>query len=419
MGCAWLGALGRLGEHRASFLGAWLLAGLGYVLALRSLRSEGMATSCRRTTVGILTVAVALRILALALPASDDVARYLWEGRLQQLGGSPYELAPADAAETFARARIDPQRVLVNHPELTTIYPPLAQLLFRGVAAVSYDPMVWKLLMGLVDLGVIVALLVWQRSRELPASSLLAYAWHPLPVVAFAGEGHLDAVLLLGTTLAFLAAARGRAGALGAAWAGAVGTKLAPLVLAPVFVPFLGVRGWLTLAAVFAGCVAAFPEAGAGLWRVGVEFGTQMRHNGSVAALLGLVLPPRTAAVSAAALFLLGTGWSMRRPWREPWEQGLFLTALLLLVSPTVHPWYFTWLVPYFVSYRAPAFVGLTLTGGIAYVAYGYAAQDSIFRLPAGWVVLEYLPLVLMGISLSGRRWFRDRISSAPHPPVR
>ena len=61
---------------------------------------------------------------------------------------------------------------------------------------------------------------------------MLIYAWHPLPLWEFTAHGHIDAVAALCLVLALLAAARGRSGWAGAAFAGAFLVKYWPVYLA-------------------------------------------------------------------------------------------------------------------------------------------------------------------------------------------
>ena len=54
----------------------------------------------------------------------------------------------------------------------------------------------------------IACLIALLRRRGLPATRVLLYAWHPLPVWEFAGTGHVDALAIGLLMLAFLAASR-------------------------------------------------------------------------------------------------------------------------------------------------------------------------------------------------------------------
>ncbi len=79
----------------------------------------------------ILGTAVLLRLIALAAPVflSDDINRYIWDGRVQAAGINPYRYIPTDP-------ELEPLRDPLIFPNINrnnyapTIYPPVAQMLF-------------------------------------------------------------------------------------------------------------------------------------------------------------------------------------------------------------------------------------------------------------------------------------------------
>jgi hypothetical protein len=80
----------------------------------------------------IIILAAVFRILFLFRPPdlSDDIYRYLWDG-LQTLNGhNPYAAAPSAIPHHDETSRS--LLALINHPDLVTIYPPGAQLVFAG-----------------------------------------------------------------------------------------------------------------------------------------------------------------------------------------------------------------------------------------------------------------------------------------------
>src|SRR5262249_49122542 len=123
-------------------------------------------------------------------------------GRVLLHGGNPYRQSPLDPALAGLRdSRIFPG---VNHPELATIYPPLAEAGFAVVAAIS--PTIpafkaWVLLHDLVLVGLLVALLA--RSGRSAAFAAI-YAWNPLVLVEYAGSGHNDPTGMVWLVLALL-----------------------------------------------------------------------------------------------------------------------------------------------------------------------------------------------------------------------
>jgi hypothetical protein len=196
-----------------------------------------------------------------------DFYRYLWDGRVTSSGFNPYHFSPwqvRDAApednpppELIALARLARQSESVttifqrvHYPEVPTVYPPAAQLIFAVVArwTPADEPLlVHVLIMKAVLLGFDVAtigvLIVLFRHLGLPASWCVTYAWCPLVLKEFANSGHLDSIAVFFTTLAFVLLIRFRhffgayAGA--ASLGAAILAKSYPVILLPT------VAGWL------------------------------------------------------------------------------------------------------------------------------------------------------------------------------
>lgn len=184
------------------------LAGIPVCLALYQLRSRPTLSPGATLTL-LWTGGITLRILGLSVPPSlsDDLYRYLWEGHVIQHGFNPFLLAPSspllDAIHT-------PLRSLVNHPEIPSVYPPVAQALFVLLDATRLGGMAAQLLFTGWDLGLLYALTKLQRREGRPLWPLFAYAWHPLAALESASSGHLDsaAICLLVAGLLFLTPAR-------------------------------------------------------------------------------------------------------------------------------------------------------------------------------------------------------------------
>ena len=353
-----------------SFLAIVLLQGAVYLAAVCLVWRAG---SSRQIVLGIAAIAVLMRIpIVLAPPAlSTDVYRYVWDGRVMAAGINPYRYAPAD-----------PQLAALRDPDIfpninradtaVTIYPPLAEAIFLAVTRVSESATAMKAAMVGFEIITFV-LLVDLLTREcLPTGRVAVYAWHPLPLWEFAGNGHIDAALIALVVVALWAARRGRRGLTGLFLAGATLTKLYPAVLLPAVY-----RRWnWTMPTVFAAVivVAYLPFIGVG-WRVlgflpGYAAEEGFDAGGSGFYLLALLrqLPPlaelsgRAYAIAAAAILIaLGAaiifiGDAPRKPFIAA---ALLGTTLIVLVSPH-YPWYFAWLIVF--ACFVPSFALLWLT---------------------------------------------------------
>lgn len=213
------------------FVATALAHGAAYAVACALLlRRGGLAFRLG----AVLIVALVLRGLAMT-PApnlSTDAFRYVWDGRIQAAGYSPYTHVPADPK--LAHLRDDAVYPHINQKErAVTIYPPAAELLFRAAQWVGDDVGAIRVVMLALDFAVIGTLLALLARLGLPLNRVALYAWHPLPLWEFAGHGHIDAAATLLIVLGLLAAVRGRQGATGAIFAIAALTKYFPLVLLP------------------------------------------------------------------------------------------------------------------------------------------------------------------------------------------
>ncbi len=139
----------------------------------------------------ILLLGFGLRLLLLPLPPtlSDDVFRYLWDGKVAGAGFNPYELAP-DAPELL-NLRDDLWQTL-PHRDVASVYPPLALTLFSIAARFPWPIFLWKLLLIAADLTTCFFLSRLAILRRGDCGAAIWYAWNPLVTLEIAGMGHVD-----------------------------------------------------------------------------------------------------------------------------------------------------------------------------------------------------------------------------------
>lgn len=356
---------------------------------------------------GVLILALAMRLIPLLGPPllSSDVYRYVWDGRVQAAGINSYRYHPADPALAFLRDRaVYPN---INRAiEAPTIYPPAAQGLFRLTAAVSPGVTGMKIVMVVAE-GIAGAfLLALLRRAGLPAARLAIYAWAPLPVWEFAGDGHVDAASLAWIGAALLAAATGRQALAGVALAGGGLTKVLPLAIAPALWRQRD-RGWdwrLPLAAVVAIAVAYLPYIGVG-WRVlgylpgyGAEEGLE---NGAGVLWLRLVALagqlPRWVGLAwfvlAGAALLALAAWVAWRPTpadgagrtRALGRRALLLAGATMLAVTPHYAWYLCWIAYLAALCAEPWALCLTALAPLLYLdpQHNQALWPTLVFLPA------------------------------------
>jgi len=382
---SWRGALGTLQA-------LMLLAFAFYALAL--LRRARYA-AIPGVSAAVFAVALAARLALVTAPPglSDDIDRYVWEGRVLAHGGDPWRQRPLDPALAPLRdARVFPR---VNHPELATVYPPLAEAGFALVASVSPTVLAMKAWVVLNDLALVLVLLLWARRRGEGGMDVVAYAWNPLVLLEYAGNGHHDPTAMVWLGLAFLLAARRPVASALALAAGAL-VKLVPLLA----LPFLWGR-WPWRARVTCALLLAIGLAAFGLATRGADSGLsayweRWRNNELVFHYLEAWTRSFVAA-RAIALGLVAAAivFALRRRWRPPRATALAI-GTALIVGPVLHPWYLGWVLMFAPLAPSAPWLLLSCTALLNYGVFAPPPEGAAFHLALGWKWVEYgLPLAV------------------------
>ena len=123
----------------------------------------------------------------------------------------------------------------INHPEVSTIYPPFSELVFLIVYLIFPGPITFKVLFTLFDLGTAFLLFRLLKRRDVPTEALIVYLWSPLVVVEVAGSAHVDAMAIFWMVGAMLWVEMDKPIRASAALALSILSKPFALALIPVF----------------------------------------------------------------------------------------------------------------------------------------------------------------------------------------
>ncbi|NNF27621.1 MAG: DUF2029 domain-containing protein [Gemmatimonadetes bacterium] len=295
-----------------------------------------------------LAVLMRLSLLPLTPELSDDVYRYLWDGHVQLQGISPYLYPPGHAALEGLRSAWHP---LINHPDVPTIYPPLAQLAFLLVGLLGGTVWSAKILWTAFDLLAGGVLIEAARRRGLPVARIaVLYLWSPLLIVETAWSAHFDALGLFWLSLALLWSAPPKADhpvRVGVAVGAATLTKFAPAALLPVLLRRYGVRSLLAWLLVVVGLYVPFVHVGLGPLTEGLRtYSEHWTANEGAFRLIAAVVEDPVGSRTVASGFVLAA--VVVAAWRRFHlaRAMVWIIGAGLLFSPTVHPWYVLWVLP-------------------------------------------------------------------------
>eukprot|EP01037_Dinobryon_pediforme_P001950 gene1950-1983_t len=363
-----------IAQHMGDPFASWWFRGLiaasvpVYLLACRRVLKAAKPPSLLL----VLGVAVGLRAALLFAPPllSSDIYRYVWDGRVQDSGINPYLYLPVDPA--LAALRDEAIYLHINRADYApTIYPPAAQMIFAAVSAISDSVLAMKAAMVAFEALAMVCLIRLLTKIGRPPAQVLIYAWNPVALWEFAGNGHVDAAAIGLIALALLL--RGdarRTGLAGIALGAATLVKFLPIALAAAI--WRNGRPGLRLTLGGLGVVAALYGAyaiwdGAGLKVLGFlgSYGDEegLASGTGIWALAGLGLLtqlPATAAkayLAATALLLAALGgWIAFRPRPSAGSpadiqrycaDAAFLAVVLMTALSPHYAWYFAWLASF------------------------------------------------------------------------
>lgn len=403
--------------------------------------------SQKRLMLWILLIGATLRGLMLfSTPILEvDFNRYLWDGAVTAHGFNPYEFSPdeiraSQTAKTTVPAQLtrlsqQPGATInrINHSYLRTIYPPVTQAAFAIAHWIGpWRLFAWRIVLLIADLATVVILLSLLKYLSLSPLWISIYWLNPLLIKEIFNSGHMDLLVFPFLLYAILLSLRHKPQAAMIPLALAVGVKIWPVVLLPVFLRPLwpNVRKMARAMIVFT-IIAAVLFAPIYLSGLGENSGFNAYSNrwelndsafklfvwGAIPVLKTFGFHPgHSQFVARVVTGLLLIGWiafltlqNTRKP-QQIIDQCLLIIAAMFLLSPTQFPWYATWMIPLLViSPRKPLLL-LTALLPLYYLWHYFDAMGKV-DIFNNWIVwIEFVPVWLLLI----RDWRLKRKCSIP-----
>ena len=368
----------------------------------------------KKTIVFFIYVGVLLRFLLLfTLPhLSDDVYRFIWDGRLLINGHNPFNYLPSYYIENQIEITGINEALFnqLNSPEYFTIYPPVAQSVFAFACwlfpnNIFASAITMKVFLFLCEVGSLFFIKKLLDHFSISLKNILLYALNPLIIIELCGNLHFEAAMIFFLLVSVFFLVKNKSLTLSAiAMALSVASKLLPLI----FLPFLIRRlGWKKSFQYFAitgvVIVLLFLPLVNGVFIK--NFGESLdlyfqkfEFNASIYYLLrwlGYQLKGynwiQEVGPILALLVLLGilavAFFEKKLDWKNIFGKMLFAICLYLAMATIVHPWYVSLpiVLCLFTRFRFPI-----LWSGVVFLTYiNYSYVDYTENL---WVVaLEYI----------------------------
>ena len=406
----------------------------------------------RRTAVALILLGgIVMQVAAVSAPPqnSNDLYRYVWDGKVQAAGIDPYQYVPtasrlaglrneflfyprgeycvrASYVSRHPAAELAPGCTRINRPTVPTIYPPVAEAYFLGVHYLpdggdSSTPIQATTALAAVLVTVLLLFGLKRLGRDVRMAAL--WSWCPTVALEAGNSAHVD-VIAVGITAAavlLLATARTtRRTVIGGILLGlAIATKMTPALAAPALLR----RRWVTVAgaAGSAFTLVYVPH----VLRVGGKVigflpGYLQQENyttGTRYGIIGLFITgPLASAVAVLILAAIALAVLQFSDPDRPWRGAVVMTAGALAVTTPHYQWYSLLLVMLVALDGRPEW--LAFAAG----AY-YAAEPNLGRYSIPWrlhdAIAYGVPLLIVAAGWLVRyELARRAVTAGPRPTV-
>lgn len=357
--------------------------------------------------------AAAAQVFLVATPPtlSDDMYRYVWDGRVQAQGISPYRYQPDAPELEYLRDREVWRSI--NRKQAVTVYPPGAELAFAFLWRVRPDSIRWTqtamALGGLLAGGLLIGLL---RALKRSTARVLIFLWSPLLAFETAHSAHVDGLvlpLLVGT---WWARVRERDTLVGFLLGLATAIKIYPAILLPaLWRPRHARRRWqmpLAFALTIVACYMPYVTvSGSGALGYLPKYFRERFNMGLAGELIPRLIqrgidPNLGMFVLLAGALSILAAWMVFRPARDTEEalrRCVWLIGAFTLLTQNLFSWYMLWLLPLVALFlrpgrllglRADAWTGWWLFCGLVALSYTFFVSWR----PVRWALwAQFIPL--------------------------
>jgi len=398
------------------FFSAFILYGIACFISLQAAEVD------RGTRFGIIAFAVLMQgILIFSRPTlTDDMYRYVWDGRVQAQGISPYRYPP-NAPELLSLRDKDIYPS-INRKPVVTVYPPAAEAAYFLLWRIWPDNVHWfqaamaagSLLAGILLIGLLSDL------GYSPARALI-FLWSPLLVFETAHAAHVDGLVLPFLVGAWWARVRNKDVLTGFLLAIATAMKFYPALLLPFLWRLQDGKGrWIT-PLTFAMAIGLFyaPYVLTSETSVLGYLPHYFRETFNISPLVSMLnrvldgihlnIPYRLLGLSMGGI-LVSAIWCVLQPAPDAemaLRRCIWPIGIVTLLSQDLFAWYMLWLLPLIAVFlqssnikwkmftlpKMDAWVGWWLFCGLVGLSYTFFIK---WKPVSSAIQVEFIPLYLI-----------------------
>lgn len=347
-----------------------------------------------------------ITLLPTAYTTSDDIHRYLWEGKVLVNGYNPFTTPPEDSTLNYLR---DDNYEKVTFKNMPAIYPPFSQTVFALNYLVAGNSVYFlKIIYLFFEVLTLIFLLKLLLLKAKNPKYILLYAWLPLPIMEYFINAHLDPIGITFIVLFLYYFEKSKFNISSVMLALAFLSKILAVLLLPLIIKKTGYKKAFIFYAVFLlTCIIFYlpfvsgnPDVLKGLFR----YLQHWEFNGSVYNLLKLFFTRGDIAHLLCAGLLSVSVLVVSFKYKEFMNAVFTVFLLIIIFSTTVYPWYLGWIAA--LNVFSPFYSILSLFFTINFSNFTPLAPKWK-EYPIVWII-EYFPFYSLLIYDLWRRRVKD-----------
>lgn len=372
---------------------SFILFFLAYYLITKKLSADfSNDKSDRKILFLIITFGMIFRLTLIptSYTTSDDVHRYLWEGKVILNGFNPYTTPPEDSSLVHLR---DDNYKKVTFKHIPAIYPPLSQIVFvLNQFTAGNSTIFLKFIYLIFELITLIFLLKFLSLKGKDTKLILLYAWLPLPILEYFNNAHIDVIGITFLIMFLYYFEKQKYNLSSVLSAFAFLSKLLALLLLPLVIKKLGLKksiifyGVFLLVSIifylpfFSGNIDGF----AGLFK----YLSHWEFNGSVYNLIKIIFSSGQTARIVCAVLLSFSVLIIAIRYNDFTKAAFAVFLCVIIFSTTLYPWYLGWIAA--LNIFNPFFSVMSLFFTINFSNFTPLAEKWK-EYPIVWII-QYIP---------------------------
>jgi alpha-1,6-mannosyltransferase len=329
------------------------------------------------------------------ITTSDDVYRYIWEGKVLYNGFNPYQHPPGDPALIPLYSKDLPAKVTFHN--FAAIYPPLSQMIFvvNYVFSGEKDTAL-KFIFLLCEAVTLIFITLLLKERKKDLNLVILYAWLPLPIMEYFVNSHVDPLGIMFFVMFLYFTERNKLIPSAVVFTLSFLSKLYPVFLLPLILKKYGFKKSIIFGLIFAGMTIAFFLPFVPKDRFVAEslikYLTNWQFNSSFYYIFLNILHNGYQAKIICNIFLIITVLGISYYYKDFLRAVTFVLLAVIAFTATIYPWYLGWIAalnPLFGLYSLLSF-------------YFTINFSNLTPLSVGWkeywqvTLIEYVPFYLL-----------------------